>query len=840
MAQENSSLEGLLERQRVLESESFAEGAKRFRERLEMAQRRHTESTSPAARKLLRQGLLPMIRGLEFALSDTSARGRPAKALKWLQEVTPDVAAYLTLKSVLDGISESRIVARVAMGIAGLILDELKFRHFQATVGETQFQYVLNRFNTTSYEHMARSLRSQMTIRDIQAPQYDLSNTERMLLGMFCLNLLVETTGLVNVEHRYQKRRNARHRPRMQVFVTLTPESAIWITRRNEFLETLLPVYFPMIVPPLAWGRNVRGGYRYNLHGTQPLVRKISKEHEKRVDEAEMPVVYEAINRLQETPWCINRQILSVVKRIKTKGGDIAGLARCVELDPPPKPEDIAYNEESRKEWRKEAAKVKNLNRDLLIASIPMRKTLGMAERLKDEEAFFFPYNLDFRGRIYPIPNYLTPQGDDLQKALLLFAEPKALGETGAFWLAVHGANCLDTTPSGDKLTKMSFVDRVGYIKRHTVRIIATADDPWSDLWWTEADTPLQFLAFCLEWANYIRMGPEYACGLPVHMDGSCNGIQHFSALFRDEVGGATVNLIPSDQPADLYTRMSERTKDLLEEEAAAGNDLAALWLTSGLVGRKLVKRPTMTFGYGATLYGFKDQIITEIKKMGKWEEAVGHFGIEVRNPDSGSESFKVRRIYHATRNLGRTLWMALGDVVTKAVQGMNWFQDCAEILAKEGKPISWTVPMTGFPVRQEYFAAKKKQIKTKLAGKIFMPCVYDDTKKIERRKQSNSVSPNLIHSLDAAALMLTVSDAANHGLRCFSMIHDSYGTVPADVEQLQRMTRQAFYRLYMEVDVRDYLATQFAAQTESPLPTPPASGGLDLGGVLLSSYFFA
>ena len=36
-------------------------------------------------------------------------------------------------------------------------------------------------------------------------------------------------------------------------------------------------------------------------------------------------------------------------------------------------------------------------------------------------------------------------------------------------------------------------------------------------------------------------------------MDGSCNGLQNFSAMLRDEVGGKAVNLIPSDKPQDVY-----------------------------------------------------------------------------------------------------------------------------------------------------------------------------------------------------------------------------------------------------------------------------------------------
>ena len=39
---------------------------------------------------------------------------------------------------------------------------------------------------------------------------------------------------------------------------------------------------------------------------------------------------------------------------------------------------------------------------------------------------------------------------------------------------------------------------------------------------------------------------PElYESFIPVHQDGSCNGLQHYAALGRDAFGGSQVNLVP-------------------------------------------------------------------------------------------------------------------------------------------------------------------------------------------------------------------------------------------------------------------------------------------------------
>lgn len=54
-----------------------------------------------------------------------------------------------------------------------------------------------------------------------------------------------------------------------------------------------------------------------------------------------------------------------------------------------------------------------------------------------------------------------------------------------------------------------------------------------------EKDDPWQFLAACIEFTNALRSGdPEnYISHLPIHQDGTCNGLQHYSALGRDTLG---------------------------------------------------------------------------------------------------------------------------------------------------------------------------------------------------------------------------------------------------------------------------------------------------------------
>jgi len=61
------------------------------------------------------------------------------------------------------------------------------------------------------------------------------------------------------------------------------------------------------------------------------------------------------------------------------------------------------------------------------------------------------------------------------------------------------------------------------------------------------------------------------------------------------------------------------------------------------------------------------------------------------------------------------------------------------------------------------------------------------------KRKQSQGASPNVIHSLDAAHLALTVSQADFP----VTTVHDSFGCLLGDMPDLFKLIRSTFVELY-------------------------------------------
>jgi DNA-directed RNA polymerase len=395
----------------------------------------------------------------------------------------------------------------------------------------------------------------------------------------------------------------------------------------------------------------------------------------------------------------------------------------------------------------------------------------------------------------------------------------------GGFWLAVHGAN----TWGNDK---GPLEGRVDWLLENSDWIVECAKDPVSNLEWLDADSgkkPWQFLAFCFEWAAYVASGesPDFVSCLPVSLDGSCNGLQHFSAMLRDPVGAAATNLAANPVQHDIYTEVANVTTRRLQEaargESAVDRELAGRWLQFG-VTRKVVKRPVMTTPYGATQIGMKEMVIDDVIKADK------------TGFDFGPKSWE------SAAWLAKHIYAAIGETVSAAQEAMGFLQGAASSLAQEEKPIAWTTP-AGLPVVQYIQSHRSFIIHTRLLGDILLHYA-EAVAKLNKRKQKTSIAPNFVHSYDAAHLMLTVTATERKLDRPLSwaMVHDSFGTHAGDVQVMSQVLREEFVAMYANKNPLEGLADSVRASLQDPegCPPSPTLGTFDVGEVLKAEFFFA
>jgi DNA-directed RNA polymerase len=239
-----------------------------------------------------------------------------------------------------------------------------------------------------------------------------------------------------------------------------------------------------------------------------------------------------------------------------------------------------------------------------------------------------------------------------------------------------------------------------------------------------------------------------------------------------------------------------------------------------GGLPRKIPKRPVMTLPYGATRqsctrYIFEGIIGIEGNDKSKWVIKVGRF--------------------KASTFLTPYLWASIGEVVVAARVAMDWLQSCAGIVAKEG-PLYWFTP-DGFPVYQAIYKTEDIRVRTQLAGDLRLK-ISQYTDEICPRGMRSSVSPNFVHSMDAAHLRETVRRCEELGITDLACIHDDYGTHACDTDTLHSVIREAFIHLYSTHDPLQEFSDQ-QVDMGHKMPSMPPKGTLDIEQVRHSKYFF-
>lgn len=148
-----------------------------------------------------------------------------------------------------------------------------------------------------------------------------------------------------------------------------------------------------------------------------------------------------------------------------------------------------------------------------------------------------------------------------------------------------------------------------------------------------------------------------------------------------------------------------------------------------------------------------------------------------------------------------------------------------------------------GFPVVQAYHDLRSKCVETSLSGRTQLRFnIQEET--MDSKKMANSISPNFVHSCDAAHLTLTVVRGSQEGIQSFAVVHDSFGTTAADLGTLFRVVRESFVEIYDTLDVladfRADIEAQLGADALKELPSLPEKGTLDVSAVVASDYCFA
>lgn len=905
-----------VKRQVELEKLMRAEGLIRQDNEVRKAREKHTESRTSYGRVLLTDYTHRLALAVEEQLSvvKEGKAGCSNNHLRYIKDLEPHVIAYITLKTVIDLISRDVSLQNMAKVIGVNLEDECRCRFFEERAKEAYAiaMYKEKHCNLAYRKRAAISAMMGAVVvgRYTGTPRPDLEwpswgQNVRVGIGTKLLQLVVEATGLVSISLSTHK---TKHNQQLY-YVRARPELEDWIKNWVHLTGLMAPLYMPCVIPPRPYTTPCDGGYHTGLVNGVPLIKVTNDPGYIDVisqpdNIQQMKHVYEAVNLAQNTAWRINTKVLDVMKELWNNDIHVDCLPRREDYPLPvcpkcqrPLTENVNHegkhlclieDEDALRQWKKHASLVHASNASAFSKRLTLHRLIWIAEKYRDDPEIYFPYQLDFRGRMYATPQTLNPQGADPAKGLLLFSRPKPIqSQEAADWLAIHVAN----TAGHDKL---SFEDRVKWTEDNTPMIHVIADDPIENRkLWTDADSPFCFLAACFEWSEFKRQGYGYMSSIPVAQDGTCSGLQHYSAMLRDPVGGSAVNLVPSDKPQDIYRVVADRVVEVLESyslENTTREDyvLAQQWLCSGLINRKITKRAVMTLPYGSTLFSAKQYIREYVEEVREKNPEMVPWSLvrEVCSADHEGDADSepvADPTGKACAWLGKIVWDCIHSTVIAASEAMAWLQKVTDVVSGEaGRPMSWVTP-SGFIVLQRYHQVKARRIKTQLAGelvyrssgagakttpkqletccgstndKLTAPTVVkltllEETDQLDPKGQRQGIAPNFVHSMDASALVYAVVYAnQQHGIDSFALIHDSFGTHAGgegagDSSRLAKAIRDSFVDMYENNDV----LASFEQQTKqaicedkvtTPFPDRPQKGTLDLQEVKASRYFFS
>lgn len=492
--------------------------------------------------------------------------------------------------------------------------------------------------------------------------------------------------------------------------------------------------------------------------------------------------------------------------------------------------------------------------------------TMRLAEhRRLARDTFYLPVALDFRGRIYYQPSWVTPQAADLGKSLLSFPpsgreQNAELYDTAKLsrydWLVMHMAGIYS---GPQKVDKAPMPVRQSWWKG----VAAT----WEGL--PDADKPLCFHAH-----NRLFATGQYD-SIPIQLDGTCNGLQHLSALLRDEAAAPYVNLTRStyDQaPADIYGRVA----DIAGHVWAASDEPWSIRFRQALLelNRSLCKSPVMVLPYGGTReavrLSVKRVVLEQLGKHPETEKLHAIWKDMAPEPDGKGgtrdyTAFADRELHdHPGFNmdiqcLSSLIWDSIAPVIPKPMAMMNALAEIGSWVGN--KALAW---QTGIPVEaggkplwvmQAKSAASIKRVQMKgfhLPNMIRQLALLSGTNEVDPKSHRTGIVANFIHSQDAAHLALTVLDFKAKGGTCVGAVHDCLLVRSSEAQLMGQCLREQFVRLYEHdplslqvrtIDVDTGETVEYAswyAVAEAAGVTLPERGSFDIQEVKDSAWFFS
>ena len=359
---------------------------------------------------------------------------------------------------------------------------------------------------------------------------------------------------------------------------------------------------------------------------------------------------------------------------------------------------------------------------------------------------------------------------------------------------------------------KLTLPQRRRFVKESFQAIKEQAENPSEVTGWTSADQPIQYLKASKDYIKAslaVSKGLDYKSAVSVDLDATCSGIQVYGMMFLDVAASHGVNVSPSECVQDIYGTIATEMCKIIERinnkdipskikewlnkvEDKPGRDKDAKLkaieeLGGAFINRSHTKRIVMTLTYGLTNFGIMEYSQEAVEKIGE---------SKFSNDNLAKLAF------------AKVVTVALGKAADCAVRGMEFTQKIAKYCASNQIGMAWTTPI-GFKAFRGTEAVEEEIIRLRITKRESIEdcngvrttrsnsmedrlVSHKKTGELSASKMSSAVAPDLVHSLDASWLMLSVEKAHAQGVTKFKLVHDSFGTTAANIPKLNTAIREA------------------------------------------------
>ena len=861
--------EDLVKQELERESRMQANGAHRYIKRADKAMPSTKNISNNILANVLPEVALRMRQKIDKQL--LPHKGRPPSWITYVQHIDSFVLAGMALNIMVDAVRKGNARNTVYVAIGERIeLENIRIA-LEIEGGRKLVTEVENKIMKQSQKFWERRILLKSMIENQKFTTVTTWSPETHVdAAQELVNAVLEVSNIFDTWDRNVKGST-------KSYFGLLPEASQLIADMEYREAWLSPIVEPMVVKPNKRTGFVTGGYLDETTASLvPLIKNASysqrKTLEHQLSTGKKLKFMEALNAVQDTPLSINVYALQAVEWAWENDKEISKFPTKVKIDQEEMPKDF-FNLpiEQQQFFKANQKKTEVKNREIDGHIVTMVQDLKVARDLCDFDCFWIVWQFCTRGRIYCASPFCYHREDSI-KSLFLLANGKVLDDNGQYWLAIHIANVGDF----DKVSKKSLDDRIQWVMDNQEMIydVGRNFEKTFDIWKT-ADKPFQFVAACNAWANFKDFPETYECGIPVSLDGSSSGTQHYSAASLSSSDGQLVNLIDSEVPQDLYGAVADKVNVKLHKlidgyipvinRDEDGNvikdktlEIARSWLTPvdtyvngvkeniypGLT-RAICKRSVMTYGYSSVKYGFAEQLMEDC--ISKIDDKVMRGKIE-RNP-FGNDEPQQRK---SANLLAGIIYESVQEVLTSVSEGMKFFSAISGLLAHEGKHVKFKNKME-FPMQQKYTHWDVKKVRiflfdrvTQLKKRAQVSVRTNKSRKVDKKKSKQSVSANLIHSQDSCHLLATVLNMQdNYDINDFFLIHDAFATVPNDVEGMYSAVRESFVDLYdgycLLTDVANKARKKLSDEGRAKLDQLeiPKKGALDLHAIMESKYCF-